>query len=119
MNFLLERRTGVVKVCVYSQGKVLGTEELRYSSPAMDGISGIHQIYIRQIDEICSLLSSDQLIELDNRLALDLHDESKGMIPAVAFEYFHKVYRYQSSGKFFYIDAFAEFLTNYKFCQLL
>lgn len=119
LNFFLERRAGMVKVSVYSQGKALGTEDLRYSSPGMDALSGIHQIYIRQIDEICSLLSNDQLLELDNCLSLILHDESKGLIPAVAFEYFHKVFRLQSSGKFLNLCALAEFLTNYNVCPFI
>lgn len=100
LNCFLEHRAGVVKAYVHLQGKEFGMAELTYSSPAMDAISGIHQIYIQQINKLCSLLSKRQLTELDSCLADLLHHES---IPVAAFEYFHKAYRFQTSGKLFHL----------------
>lgn len=96
-----ERRAGTLKAQLFVGGKVLGSEDLEYASPLMDAITGLHLIYIRQLNELCSFINESRLLtaDIDKRMSRVLRDESDDLIPVAAFEYFHGVHRFQSAGK--------------------
>lgn len=83
------------------QGKAVGSEDLEYTSPLMDAILGLHLIYIRQLNELCSILKENRLLtpDVDRRMSKLLRDETDDLIPVAAFEYFHGVHRFQNTGE--------------------